>query len=122
MTKAEVTLNPGNHHLTLKGDLIFPTISRLRDQGNALIAETQGEIVFDFQGVAQCDSSALALLTSWTRCARQSARLIRFINLPQKLKDIAGLSNLHKFLSIDEGEVFETIGQSSASLIAGAVA
>lgn len=101
MTKTEIILNQDNHYLVLKGDLVFQTIKQLRDKGKALIATTQGDIVFDFHGVTQCDSSALALLTSWTRCARQSARLIRFINLPPKLKDIACLSNLHKILSID---------------------
>lgn len=102
MIKTEIVLNQDNHYLMLKGDLVFESIRRLRDKGNAFIANTPGDIVFDFQGVTQCDSSALALLTSWSRCARQSARLIHFINLPQKLKDIAYLSNLHKFLSIDD--------------------
>ncbi len=93
-----IKTNPNAHGFILQGNLGFQTVKYLRDEGNVLIENTPGEILFDFEQVTHSDSSALTLLTAWTRCARKWCKPIRFINLPPKLKEVACLSNLDKIL------------------------
>lgn len=93
------TIQVADGHAQVSGALTFDTVAKLRTAGNQLIAK-RNKLEFDFKNVTRCDSSALTLLTAWTRLSRKNGNAILFINLPQQLYDIAKISGLDKVLPI----------------------
>jgi phospholipid transport system transporter-binding protein len=92
-----------SNEFVVRGELNFATVPRLRDKGNQLLSQ-QGIIVFNFEGVSRSDSSAIALLTAWTRQARRSGKKVLFTHIPSQLLDIAKLSGLNSILPIQTSE------------------
>ena len=95
---AKITLEK-NGLAKVSGVLSFDTVNRLRLMGDQLL-DTTRSFNFDFQQVTRCDSSGLALLTAWTRIARQSDKKVEFSHLPEQLIDIAKVGGLDKILPI----------------------
>ncbi|MEO8630050.1 MAG: STAS domain-containing protein [Betaproteobacteria bacterium] len=56
------------------------------------------EILVDFSGVTQADSSAVALMLEWTRDAAAQGRRIRFANFSENLKTLIALYEVEQFL------------------------
>ncbi|MGB6977371.1 MAG: STAS domain-containing protein [Gammaproteobacteria bacterium] len=96
--QTKIEPNYANEYV-VSGELNFATVPRLRNIGNQLLLQ-QNTIIFNFQGVSRSDSSALALLTTWTRQARRNGKKILFTHLPSQLLDIAKLSGLDSILPI----------------------
>jgi phospholipid transport system transporter-binding protein len=82
------------------GTVSFATIPELYKLGCQFISQVEAPI-FDLQKITTEDNSGLALLTSLMRFAKQSDKIINFINLPNQLKDMAKLSGLDKILEIN---------------------
>lgn len=95
---AKITLEK-NGLAKISGVLSFDTVNQLRLMGDQLLAQ-HDHLIFDFQQVTRSDSSGLALLTAWTRIARQSGKKVEFSNLPEQLIDIAKVGGLVKILPI----------------------
>lgn len=55
-------------------------------------------LVIDFSGVSDVDSSALSLLLEWRRAARAADRVIAFTHLPANLKSLADLYGVSELL------------------------
>lgn len=90
-----------NGNARVSGELSFATVSTLRPLGIKLLA-THSYLQFDFEKVTRSDSSALTLLTAWTRYAKENGKKIEFINLPIQLLEMAQLSRLDKILPIEK--------------------
>jgi phospholipid transport system transporter-binding protein len=61
-----------------------------------LIAESEvlfnhGEVIVDFGGVTEVDSSAVSLMLNWLREGSKRGRQFRFTNLPENLKSLAAV-------------------------------
>jgi phospholipid transport system transporter-binding protein len=84
----------------IEGTINFHTVLQLRHLGAELINQLPS-ISFDFSHVMQCDSSAIALMLSWTRLANSVQKSIQFKNLPQQLLDIATLCGVLSLLNIN---------------------
>ena len=97
-TKAQLILDNGQ--VKVSGELTFATVSYLRLAGDGLIAKCT-DLTFDFSAVTETDSASLALLTAWTRKAKQLKKPVQFIRLPHQLFDIAHMSGLDKILPIE---------------------
>ena len=83
----------------VSGRIVFETVLALRGQGDVLI-KSEANPCFDFREVTRTDSSAVALLLAWLRKAKQDDKVIRFINLPQSMLDMAQAYDVKSFLSI----------------------
>jgi phospholipid transport system transporter-binding protein len=81
------------------GELGFATVPKLYKTGYDVITEHEN-LVFDLQDIIALDNSGLALLTAWVRLAKKLDKTISFVNLPNKLLDIAKLSGLEDILPI----------------------
>jgi phospholipid transport system transporter-binding protein len=57
-----------------------------------------GQTIFDLGTVKTADSSAVAVLLAWQRCARSSGAALSFVNLPDSLKSLAALYGVDAFL------------------------
>lgn len=69
-----------------------------------LIAESDvlfnhGEVVVDFGGVMEVDSSAVSLMLNWLREGNERGRQFRFTNLPENLKSLAAVYGVLDLIS-----------------------
>ena len=85
--------------IVVAGEFSFTNAHKLRELGCNFITESESP-VFDLQQVIAEDNSGLALLTAWTRFAKQQGKSVFFVNLPEQLRDIAKLSGLDQLLPI----------------------
>ena len=79
------------------GPLDFGTVTRLLPLGSAAIAAGQASII-DLRGVADSDSSGLALLIEWLSVAKAAGRSLRYENTPGQLHQLARLSEVDELL------------------------
>jgi len=96
----DIKVNEKNHW-QVTGELSFDSVPKLSKTGCGIITKYE-HVIFDLQDVIAVDNSGLALLTTWTRFANKLDKSICFVNLPDKLLDIAKLSGLENILPISE--------------------
>lgn len=85
----------------LKGPLTFATVPQLIEHGAAWrAARASDDITIDLGQISKADSAGLALMVEWRHLARQSQRRLRFVNIPEQLRQlirVSGLENLFPF-------------------------
>jgi phospholipid transport system transporter-binding protein len=81
----------------VKGPINFDTVSKLYKQGSVLMQGTH-ELTFNFVNVTYADSSAIALLLSWLRIAKERKLSLLLNNLPAQLLEIANVCEVMPFL------------------------
>lgn len=59
------------------------------------------KLVFDLSGLWQSDSAALAVLLEWRREALRRNRQLEYRNAPERLAQLARLSDLESVLGLD---------------------
>jgi phospholipid transport system transporter-binding protein len=89
---ARLEQGPGGA-LLITGEMGFATVAQLHAHARKLL-EGEGELVIDLAAVDRADSAGLALLVEWTRLARGLDRPIRFVNMPEQMREIAAVSGL----------------------------
>ncbi|WP_432470687.1 STAS domain-containing protein [Amphritea sp. HPY] len=89
-----VQAKPGS--ILLEGELVFSTITAVRDSVERSIATAQGALCIDFAGVTRLDSSALSLWLCFERKADAVGIKLEVKNVPAELKSIAQLVGLEK--------------------------
>jgi len=82
--------------MVVSGPLTLASVAAVLREGSAAIG--QGVRTVDLGEVGELDSSALALLLSWRRQARQQNGDLSFANLPQGLTIIARLYGVAELL------------------------
>lgn len=90
----------GDNKFVIRGELNMQTVPDLAEAGHALLGQASGELAVDLAEVSRADSAAVALLIDLQRQARQRHCSIRFFHLPEQLKQILHLSELHEILPI----------------------
>lgn len=88
----------GNDVVEVKGALDSDTIMSLMSAGYKLI-ESRTVTTFDFRGVTESDSTALALLLAWIRYAKKKDKKILYMHVPVAMIEIAAACRLGKFFS-----------------------
>ena len=86
---------------TVKGELVFTTVSEWRRKGCLFISQTLAP-EFDFAEVELSDSSGVALLLAWLREANAVGKAINFLNLPQQLLDVAKVCGVLSLIQSNE--------------------
>lgn len=98
----DITLcDDGDGHFRLEGVLTFKTVGPLLDSGQKAF-EPHSRIIIDMVGVTDSDSAGLALLIEWVTWANHSVREIRYKQVPQRMVNIASISEVEDLL--DAGE------------------
>jgi phospholipid transport system transporter-binding protein len=82
--------------LYVEGALTLASVAAALPEGKAAIGA--GVRTIDLGGVAELDSSALALLLAWLREAKRQGRDLAFVRLPQGLAAIAKLYGVAELL------------------------
>ena len=70
-----------------------------------------GEAVFDLKEVSECDSTAVCVLLDWLRTAQANTCTLRFINVPERILELAGLYGVASLLPIGD----EKPGENSSA-------
>ena len=99
MTAPSVHVDDGGT-LVVGGALTFATVELVLGDG-AQAVTARGASVVDLGGVDRADSAGLALLVEWLRAARREGRSLRFANVPEQLRAIAGTTGLDRLIFDD---------------------
>ena len=83
----------------LAGVMDFDSVTLLNQRANELFPKF-GSIIIDLSGVTYVNSAGLALLLEWKRRAVLDKRSIRILSIPQKLINIARVSEIEDILSL----------------------
>jgi phospholipid transport system transporter-binding protein len=82
----------------VSGALHFTTVTALLQTGSDAIANGHAAVI-DLTGVADSDSSGLALLIEWLSVAKAAGRTLRYENIPAQLRQLANLSDVEELLA-----------------------
>lgn len=96
MPKVEVS---DDRVLKLSGDLLFSTVTGVRDALlKAIASQGEGPLTLDMADVERVDSSALSLWLCCQRQARNNGGEVTIRNLPADMRSIADLVGLDDYL------------------------
>lgn len=73
----------------IESPITMANVSHLIAEGEVLF--NHGDVVVDFGGVTEVDSSAVSLMLNWLREGSKRGRQFRFTNLPENLKSLAAV-------------------------------
>ena len=91
-----------DNEFSVSGELNMQTVPAISRMANSQLNDISGEVSIDLSGVSRADSAGLALLIDWLRIAKRQQYAIHFRNLPEQLRQIATVSELHDILPIDQ--------------------
>ncbi|MTI14849.1 STAS domain-containing protein [Sansalvadorimonas verongulae] len=92
-------MSPGRFALT--GVVNKDSVPKLVDSSWAALAKDPArDLVVDLSGVDHADSSALAMLLSWVRRARQSEKELAFAQIPDDLMALARVCGMDELLPL----------------------
>lgn len=81
----------------LAGDITFANVVAERAVGEKMIT-AQKIACLDLSKLGSNDSSVLALLLAWKRCAKQGGWDLHYVNFSKNLRSLAQVCNLQKIL------------------------
>lgn len=100
--KETVTLSDvGDGHFAVEGALTFDTVGQLLDHGQKAFAD-HSRVSIDLAGVEDADSAGLALLLEWVTWANHTVREINYLNVPERVTNIASISEVDGLLTAAE--------------------
>ncbi len=76
------------------GRMTFHTVPALLAKTAHWLNDTSGAVTIDLSKVQWADSAGLALMIEWLHQARVVGRELRFINFPEQIKHMIGVSGL----------------------------
>lgn len=87
----------------IEGELNNQTVPAISQKLHTLLSNADGnKITFDLALVSRSDSTGVALLVEAMQLAKTANLSLLFINLPQQMQDIAGISGLLEILPINK--------------------
>ena len=93
----DVSLREEGDTLHVGGDLTFATVGKVARDSQWRHASR----VVDLAGVNACDSAGLALLIEWLRQARRAGTAIVYRNVPERMLQLARISELDGIITAD---------------------
>ena len=87
----------GDGRFVLSGDMTFDTAERILHASEEPFEE-HTRIEVDLSNVSKADSAGLALLLEWITWANHTVREIRFVDMPERVLDIAKTTEVESLL------------------------
>lgn len=85
----------------VSGPVTIDNVRGVIEEG--LQAFDRDDLVVDLGGLGTVDSSALSMMLEWMRAAARSGRRVRYLNLPENLKSLAGVYGVLDELPLLDG-------------------
>ncbi len=99
----ETTISLNGHELTLKGSLVYSTVSGLLLQSRSLLKKVMPDsITINLSGVEKIDSAGIALLVEWQRYCQQYHKQCRFSGLNEQAISLIETYKLTRILRASE--------------------
>lgn len=89
-------------HYVIEGELNMQSVPDASKQLFELMQAEDKEFTLDLASVSRSDSAGVALLVELMQTAKMLELTLLFSNLPQQMKEIAGISGLLDILPIGE--------------------
>jgi phospholipid transport system transporter-binding protein len=104
VSKAKLEALDGGRY-RVSGVLDAVTAPQLLQQSSERFATAEGaDIQIDLSGVAESDSSGLALLLEWLRLARHRKQTVHFANLPAQIAALARISEVEELFAPESAD------------------
>ena len=100
MSNFELT-DLGEGRFALAGDMTFRTVERILAVSERMFQQ-HTRIEVDLSGLEKTDSAGLALLLEWITWANHTVREIRYVNVPERITAIAGVTEVEPLLTRGE--------------------
>lgn len=97
--KREFSMRREGENVHVSGELSMHTAADAVREGENVIRQAEGELVFDLAALRDCDSAALAVLLEWRREAARAGRALHWRNVPERLRQLARISELESVLA-----------------------
>ena len=94
----QIRLSDGGQ-LQITGDLDYQTVPQLLKDSQSLF-EGKQSLTIDLSGVNRSNSAGLALLVEWMRLAESKNFSIKFLNLPEQMRQVAQLCGVEEKLPV----------------------
>lgn len=101
MSAGPLTVEGGGEAIRIGGDLTIETASRALDMARDVFRSGQGVLQFDLGGLQDSDSAALSVLLEWQRQAARHGRQLTYRNVPDRLLQLAEISELENVLGFN---------------------
>ncbi len=88
--------------LSLSGRMDHDAAVDAREQGERLLAEDPGPWRINLRGLESAHSGVLSLLLCFLRAADRHQRSITFVEMPDRLYDMARMSGLDQLLPLEQ--------------------
>ncbi len=99
----QVTINKQEQGIyTIEGELNMQSVPAVSKQLSELMLGEDKAFTLDLASVSRSDSAGVALLVEAMQLAKTAKLTLLFSNLPQQMKDIAGISGLLDILPISQ--------------------
>ncbi|WP_455375430.1 STAS domain-containing protein [Kaarinaea lacus] len=86
-------------HFLITGDLDFYSVPKILSASQSLFEASQS-LTIDLSGVESSNSAGLALLIEWMRIADSKSCPIKFLNVPDQLRQVAQLCGVEEKLPV----------------------
>ncbi len=85
--------------LQVSGPMVIDTATRIQSAGEAALAGNSIRSI-DLAAVTEADSSAVAVILSWTRLAQQRGQSLQIVHSPDSIRSLANLYGVAEFLPL----------------------
>lgn len=96
----KLNINAKNE-MCLSGHIDVTNVTQVSNLGVEFI-NSLTDVTVELSGLRHADSSSLAMLVAWIRCARAQHKNIVFKNMPQFMLDLGRVCGLDAILPIDK--------------------
>lgn len=96
MSRAEI--EAGEQGVAVRGEMSLQTVGRLLNAFPVKKFSGHGALEIDLGEVTRADSAGLALLIEWMGLARRNGTEIRFLNMPEQMREIARVTEVKSLL------------------------
>ena len=75
----------------------------LKQAGESLLSSMDGPLVIDLSGIEHSGSVGVSVLLAWMRLASAQGKEIQFLDMPDKMFDVARVSGLDEVFPLSTG-------------------
>jgi phospholipid transport system transporter-binding protein len=86
----------GDGVIEVSGRVTFQTVPHCLSQAAAWFEQASADMTVDLAKVALVDTAGVALMLEWLAVAQAKQRKLKFVNLPEQVRHLIGVSGLNK--------------------------
>lgn len=93
-----------NGRFCLSGPFLIADAPEVYREGLEFLRPGAGTLTYDFSGVGEADSSALATVFCWLRVAKERGVTLHVAALPESMRSLAAVYGVSELLPADQAD------------------